>query len=231
MARTPDKQASEDGNGHELSLSEELLAETYDVLRRIASRQMNRQRPSATLNTTMIVHEAWLKLSNDSDRRFADQDHYFATASRAMRQVLVDHARRKLAKKHQTLSALSNAASLPALQSMKQLGCLVDPFGLSSATGRGRALIWQNIWAQRPEHRDIRSPMSVWTSICIFLADVASPLRTSLWDGRTRTTFHGPTTCNRRRTAGHSVLTRKARLENRRVFRLEPCGRGIHGGT
>ncbi|WP_341197929.1 ECF-type sigma factor [Hyphomonas chukchiensis] len=99
MARTPDKQASEDENGHELSLSEELLAETYDVLRRIASRQMNRQRPSATLNTTMIVHEAWLKLSNDSDRRFADQDHYFATASRAMRQVLVDHARRKLAEK------------------------------------------------------------------------------------------------------------------------------------
>lgn len=99
MACKPDKQDSEDGNGHELGLSEELLAETYDVLRRIASRQMNRQRPSATLNTTMIVHEAWLKLSHDSDRRFADQDHYFATASRAMRQVLVDHARRKLADK------------------------------------------------------------------------------------------------------------------------------------
>lgn len=47
----------------------------------------------------MIVHEAWIKLSHDGSRRFADQNHYLATASRAMRQVLVDHARRKLAEK------------------------------------------------------------------------------------------------------------------------------------
>tara|TARA_R110000787_G_scaffold279677_1_gene389947 strand:+ start:33897 stop:34517 length:621 start_codon:yes stop_codon:yes gene_type:complete len=86
-------------NAHPLGLTEELLAETYDVLRRIASRHLGRQRQSATLNTTLIVHEAWLKLSHDSERRFADQDHYFATASRAMRQILVDHARRKLAEK------------------------------------------------------------------------------------------------------------------------------------
>ncbi|MEZ5938683.1 MAG: ECF-type sigma factor [Hyphomonadaceae bacterium] len=85
--------------GRELGLSDELLAETYDTLRRIASRQLRKRRPSATLNTTLIVHEAWVKLSHDGDRRFADQDHYLATASRAMRQVLIDHARRKLAEK------------------------------------------------------------------------------------------------------------------------------------
>lgn len=85
--------------GHQLSLTDELLAETYDLLSRIASRQLKRAPASATLNTTLVVHEAWLKLSNDEARRFADQDHYLATASRAMRQVLVDHARRKLAEK------------------------------------------------------------------------------------------------------------------------------------
>lgn len=99
MTTTPDSDAPKEPSSHALGLSDELLAETYDVLRRIASRQLGRQRPSATLNTTMIVHEAWLKLSHDDSRRFADQNHYLATASRTMRQVLVDHARRKLAEK------------------------------------------------------------------------------------------------------------------------------------
>jgi RNA polymerase sigma factor (TIGR02999 family) len=99
LTNAPDSDPQSEPSNHALGLSEELLAETYDVLRRIASRQLGRQRPSATLNTTMIVHEAWLKLSNDSSRRFADESHYLATASRAMRQVLVDHARRKLAEK------------------------------------------------------------------------------------------------------------------------------------
>ncbi|WP_139792198.1 ECF-type sigma factor [Henriciella litoralis] len=89
----------EEGRERSLDLSDELLAETYDLLRRIASRQLAGRRKSATLNTTLIVHEAWLKLSHDKDRRFNDEDHYLATASRAMRQVLVDHSRRKLAEK------------------------------------------------------------------------------------------------------------------------------------
>ena len=99
MTLTPNGQDRETESGQTLGLSEELLAETYDILRRIASRKLGSQRSSATLNTTMIVHEAWLKLSKDNDRHFADQNHYLATASRAMRQILVDHARRKLAEK------------------------------------------------------------------------------------------------------------------------------------
>lgn len=85
--------------GRELELDEELLAETYGMLRRIASRQLGRQSGSASLNTTLVVHEAWLKLSQGAERRFADRDHYLATAARAMRQILIDHARRKLADK------------------------------------------------------------------------------------------------------------------------------------
>lgn len=82
-----------------LDLDGELLAETYDTLRRIASRQLGRQTGSASLNTTLIVHEAWLKLSHAGTAAFIDRDHYLATAARAMRQILIDHARRKLSEK------------------------------------------------------------------------------------------------------------------------------------
>lgn len=82
-----------------LDLDGELFAETYDTLRRIASRQLGRQGGSPSLNTTLVVHEAWLKLSQSGNGRYADRDHYLATAARAMRQILVDHARRRLAEK------------------------------------------------------------------------------------------------------------------------------------
>lgn len=77
----------------------EQLAETYDTLRRIASRQLDRQANTPSLNTTLLVHEAWLKLSQSDPDSYSDRDHYLATASRAMRQILVDHTRRKLAAK------------------------------------------------------------------------------------------------------------------------------------
>ncbi len=80
-----------------LSLSEELVVETYDALRRIASRQLSRQTTGPSFNTMMIVHEAWLKLSASEGSSYTDRNHSLATTSRAMRQILVDHARRKAA--------------------------------------------------------------------------------------------------------------------------------------
>ena len=88
-----------EAESRKLNLSEELIAETYDALRRIASRQLSRQATGPSLNTTMIVHEAWLKLSASEGSSYTDRNHYLATASRAMRQILVDHARRKTAGK------------------------------------------------------------------------------------------------------------------------------------
>jgi len=71
--------------------------ELYETLRRIARRE-HRRSPSATLNTTVIVHEAWLRLNRTSDD-WRNADHYVATAAIAMRQLLVDYARRKAADK------------------------------------------------------------------------------------------------------------------------------------
>lgn len=80
--------------------SEDLLEqfpELYATLRRIARRHLRRN-PAGTLSTTMVVNEAWLKLQNKSTQ-WHDHQHFLATAALAMRQLLVDYARRKAAEK------------------------------------------------------------------------------------------------------------------------------------
>lgn len=69
-----------------------LLALTYAELGQLARAHLSAQRADHTLQPTALVHEAWLKLAAHLDG-FADRRHFFAIASRAMRQVLADHAR------------------------------------------------------------------------------------------------------------------------------------------
>ena len=76
-----------------------LLPLVYDELRGVARRELRRQRPGGTLDTTALVHEAYLKLVDRSSVRPTDRAHFLGIAARAMRQVLVDHARRHAAAK------------------------------------------------------------------------------------------------------------------------------------
>ena len=69
----------------------------YQELRSIARRE-RRRIPSATLNTTALVHEAWLRIRPD-DRDFNSQAHFLGTAALAMRQLVVDYARARSAQK------------------------------------------------------------------------------------------------------------------------------------
>jgi RNA polymerase sigma factor (TIGR02999 family) len=69
----------------------------YAELHALAHRQLWRARPGSTLNTTALVHEAYLKLAHVEG--VTDPQHFFALAARAMRQVLVDHARERAAQK------------------------------------------------------------------------------------------------------------------------------------
>ncbi|MCC6773997.1 MAG: sigma-70 family RNA polymerase sigma factor [Gemmatimonadaceae bacterium] len=71
-----------------------LYATLYDELKRVASRQLQGSGPCAGLCTTDLVHEAYLKLSATPDAAWENRAHFFAAAARAMRQVLVDAARR-----------------------------------------------------------------------------------------------------------------------------------------
>jgi RNA polymerase sigma factor (TIGR02999 family) len=64
-----------------------------------AHQQLAQRRPGDTLSTTALVHETYLKLSGSSKQTYQDRLHFFAVASRAMRQILVDYARRNAAEK------------------------------------------------------------------------------------------------------------------------------------
>src|SRR5437764_182691 len=71
-----------------------LLPLVYDELRKLARHKMQSEREGHTLQHTALVHEVYLKLVQ-TDMSFIDRAHFFATAARAMRQILVDHARTK----------------------------------------------------------------------------------------------------------------------------------------
>ncbi len=75
------------------SASDRVFALVYDELRRVASRQAMRRGGGATLSTTALVNEAYLKLAGDTVVAANDRVHFFALAARAMRQILIDHAR------------------------------------------------------------------------------------------------------------------------------------------
>jgi RNA polymerase sigma-70 factor (ECF subfamily) len=74
----------------------ELIALIYDELRRVASGLMRRERPDHTLSPTAVVHEAVIRLQGGSViAKASDRGFLFASAARAMREVLIDHARRR----------------------------------------------------------------------------------------------------------------------------------------
>ena len=78
--------------------AEDLFGIVYGDLKRIARRQLGAG-SGATLTTTALVHEAYLRLARPGNLELNDRTHFFAVAARAMRQILVDHARRRLAEK------------------------------------------------------------------------------------------------------------------------------------
>lgn len=79
---------------------DELLPIIYDQLRRMSRGQRRRNRPYQTLNTTALVHEAYMKLAaREEGTPFEDRQHFFRVAARAMRDVAVDYARAQQAEK------------------------------------------------------------------------------------------------------------------------------------
>jgi RNA polymerase sigma factor (TIGR02999 family) len=76
-----------------------LMPLVYEELKRIAHRQLRVNESRATLSTTELVHEAFLKLASDAEADWEGRAHFFGAASRAMRQVLVDFARQRTAAK------------------------------------------------------------------------------------------------------------------------------------
>ena len=118
----------------------------YDELRRVASRQLEREATGHTLDTTALVHEAYLRLVDQTRVAWADRAHFFAIAARAMRRVLLDHARRHRATKR-------GGGVLPATLDD---GTPVGSNGDADADGRAATLIALDEALDRLESVDAR---------------------------------------------------------------------------
>jgi len=74
---------------------DKLMPLVYDELRRQASRYLRRERANHTLQTTALIHEAYLKLIDQNQVEWQNRTHFFAIAAQAMRRILVDYARER----------------------------------------------------------------------------------------------------------------------------------------
>jgi RNA polymerase sigma-70 factor, ECF subfamily len=78
---------------------EELTPLVYRELKRLAESYLRRERPGHTLQPTALAHEAYIKLIDQQSVRWRNRSHFFGIAAQAMRRILVDHARARLAGK------------------------------------------------------------------------------------------------------------------------------------
>jgi RNA polymerase sigma factor (TIGR02999 family) len=106
--------------GDEQALSA-LMPLVYDELRRLAASYMRRERPGQTLQATALVHDAYIRLMQDSKLSWQNRSHFFGIAARSMRQILVERARARRAVKRGgsrvrvTLDAGLLAAAAPTI--------------------------------------------------------------------------------------------------------------------
>jgi RNA polymerase sigma-70 factor, ECF subfamily len=86
------------GDGDEAAL-DKLFQLVYDALRKQARSFLRREREGHTLQTTALVHEAYLKLIDQTNVQWQNRAHFFAIAAQAMRRILLDYARQNIAEK------------------------------------------------------------------------------------------------------------------------------------
>lgn len=101
-------------DGREEAL-DELLPIVYNELHRMARHYMSSQHSGHTLQTTALIHEAYLKLAGDKEKRWQNSTHFFAVAATAMRQILVNHAQKHKTEKRgagATVISLENVADV-----------------------------------------------------------------------------------------------------------------------
>lgn len=109
-----------------------LFEVVYAELRTLASAYMRREREDHTLQTTALVHEAYLKLLSGRDQAPKSRLHFFAAAARVMRHILVDHARRRLADRRG-----GHAPHVPVDSAIASAGAPpIDILALDQALGR-----------------------------------------------------------------------------------------------
>ncbi len=124
------------GGGDQRAL-EKLTPIVYDELHRLASRYMKRERAGHSLQTTALVHEAYIRLIDYKRMEWQDRAHFFAVSAQLMRRILVEHARRNNLKRGGGIQHISlddaamvggsRAADLVALDDAMNALALIDP--------------------------------------------------------------------------------------------------------
>jgi RNA polymerase sigma factor (TIGR02999 family) len=117
----------------------DIFATLYDELRRLADSQLKGAGRDLTLSPTTVIHEAWLDLSSRPDLQFPDRAHFMAYAARAMRAIVIDHARKSRAQKRGgddaeiiTLSEMI-AGGVPSIGHLAQLSEALDELAIYHA--------------------------------------------------------------------------------------------------
>lgn len=120
------------GNGDREALKA-ILPQVYSELRRIARHQLQQQRPNHTLQTTALVHEAYLRLAKEKSLRVKDRSHFVGIAAQLMRWILVDYERnRRAAKRGAGVTRLTLDPAVAARSQTQD----VDLLALNEALGR-----------------------------------------------------------------------------------------------
>lgn len=95
MPDEPSNSNSRSDEAGDAAAGDRLSTQLYSELRRLAARELRRERPAHTLQATALVHEAWLRLNRSSDSAGLAKSEFMCRAAHAVRQVLVEHARRR----------------------------------------------------------------------------------------------------------------------------------------
>jgi RNA polymerase sigma-70 factor, ECF subfamily len=121
----------QEGDRHAL---DELIPLVYQELRRIAARARRRERAHDTLQTTALVHEAYLRLVDQRNVRWQNRAHFFAVAAQAMRRLLVDRARRRRAAKRGSDAEVVSLTDIPDWPAVARLDVLALDEALTRLT-------------------------------------------------------------------------------------------------
>lgn len=115
MTPSPPDRSTDDSvrRGGDREALDRLVPEVYAELRRIAHRELARDRAGHTLDSAALVHEAYLKLARQGDVRWVNRSHFCAIAARAMRTVLIDYARTRGALKRSGGESIPTDPALP----------------------------------------------------------------------------------------------------------------------
>jgi RNA polymerase sigma-70 factor, ECF subfamily len=119
------------------SALEELTPLVYRELRQLAASHLRRERPGHTLQPTALVHEAYMRLVDQKNPDWQSRSHFYGVAARLMRQILVDHARRKNAGKRAGFNVpLEDAVSFEVNRSQDLIALDIGLNGLEKIDAR-----------------------------------------------------------------------------------------------